>query len=230
VERELLLLGLLRDQDMHGYQINERLRDLLGDSVRLKKATIYRLLAGLEERGWVSTCEEQEHNRPARRVYAITREGEAQFEQMLRRSLPGYKGLDLLGAADELFLDALPQREVAGLLRQRRSKVESRLVATYSQEHQGSSAILTCRHHRRLLQAELVWLDDLIGEVTTGAATTGLPRGEPPEDVFARAGSSLDPEAGHREPAPDEPGPEASELTERKRKPIARSAWRPEFD
>ena len=43
-ERELLLLGLLRRREMHGYQLSEFLDTHLGLFFHLKKATAYNLL------------------------------------------------------------------------------------------------------------------------------------------------------------------------------------------
>ncbi|MGD8597706.1 MAG: helix-turn-helix transcriptional regulator, partial [Anaerolineae bacterium] len=76
MERELLLLGLLRSQDMHGYQLHEAIDSHLGMGVQLTKPTAYRLLSNMADDGWVTFREEQEGNRPPRRVYAITPKGE----------------------------------------------------------------------------------------------------------------------------------------------------------
>ena len=68
MERELLLLGLLRSQEMHGYELNEFIDSHLGATVHLKKPTAYRLLNGIVDEGWISYTEEQEGNRPPRRA------------------------------------------------------------------------------------------------------------------------------------------------------------------
>ena len=38
MEKKLLLLGMLRNQEMHGYQLNEMLGHNLGSAVALKKS------------------------------------------------------------------------------------------------------------------------------------------------------------------------------------------------
>jgi len=45
-ERELLLLGLLRKREMHGYQLSEFLETHLAIFFDIKKATAYNLLGG----------------------------------------------------------------------------------------------------------------------------------------------------------------------------------------
>ena len=47
MERELLLLGLLRSQDMHGYQLHEAIDSHLGMVVQLTKPTAYGLLSNM---------------------------------------------------------------------------------------------------------------------------------------------------------------------------------------
>ena len=59
-ERELLLLGLLRKREMHGYQLSEFLETHLVMFFDIKKATAYNLLGKMEKSGWVSSHEEQE--------------------------------------------------------------------------------------------------------------------------------------------------------------------------
>ena len=91
MERKLLLLGLLRSQEMHGYQINELIDAHLGTSIQLKKPTVYKLLATMVDDGWIRYYEEQEGNYPTRRVYQITPEGEEAFQRLLRQSLADYQ-------------------------------------------------------------------------------------------------------------------------------------------
>ena len=85
MERELLLLGMLRIQAMHGYQLHELIDSHLGESIQIKKPTAYSLLNKMADAGWVSYVEEQAGNRPLRRVYTITEAGEAAFQRLIRQ-------------------------------------------------------------------------------------------------------------------------------------------------
>jgi len=87
MERKLLLLGLIRMQEMHGYQINELIDAHLGTSIQLKKPTAYKLLEAMMKDGWITDREEQEGNYPTRRVYSITPEGNAAFQRLLREKV-----------------------------------------------------------------------------------------------------------------------------------------------
>jgi len=159
-ERELLLLGLLRGREMHGYQLSEFLETHLGMFFDLKKGTAYNLLGKMEEVSWVTSREEKEGRRPIRRVYAITPKGESIFQRLLRKSLPEYRYPAFPANVPVLFLDALPPEETTDLLEERRSGVRDRLTAL--ELHMDHVAHPLLDHRRRILRAELDWLDVLI--------------------------------------------------------------------
>ena len=60
MEKKLLLLGVLRGQDMHGYQLSHHLGHGGGMAVTLTKSNAYKLLGKMEEDGWVTHHEERE--------------------------------------------------------------------------------------------------------------------------------------------------------------------------
>jgi DNA-binding PadR family transcriptional regulator len=165
MERKLLLLGLLRSRELHGYQINELIDAHLGTSIQLKKPTVYKLLGDMENDGWIRYHEEQEGNYPTRRVYRITQEGLDAFQQLLRKSLANYRPVSYLNSIGLVFLDTLPGEEAAALLRQRREEVESLAeILRADEQHQGGFQLLLS-YHLGQLNAELEWLDEVIGHL-----------------------------------------------------------------
>ena len=108
MERKLLLLGMLRNNNLYGYQINELIDTHLNTSVNLTKPTAYRYLNQMTEAGWITFTEEQEGNRPTRRVYVITTEGEAEFQRMLRESLARFEPAASHSSISIAFIDVLP--------------------------------------------------------------------------------------------------------------------------
>ena len=126
MEKKLLILGVLRSQEMHGYQLSEHLDHNVGMAITLKKSNAYKLLNKMEEDGWVTYHEEREGNGPPRRVYAITPEGKAAFQHMLRKSLAAYPSPEFPAVIALNHLDALPPDEAVSLLGQRRQEVEER--------------------------------------------------------------------------------------------------------
>jgi DNA-binding PadR family transcriptional regulator len=183
--RKLLLLGLLRMQEMHGYQINELIDAHLGTSVQLKKPTVYKLLGNMLDDGWISYRQEQAGNYPARRVYAITTQGEVAFQQMLRENLADYRPVSYLNNIGVVYMDALPAEEAAALLSKRRADVESfAQVIRADENHQGGFQLMLSFHLCHL-EAELAWLDEVIGQLK---ATSGQAQSLPVQAGRSKAG------------------------------------------
>jgi DNA-binding PadR family transcriptional regulator len=178
MERELLLLGLLRSQDMHGYQLHEAIDSHLGMGVQLTKPTAYRLLSHVAEDGWVIFREEQEGNRPPRRVYGITPEGEVAFQRLLRENLANYQPSDFTCHIGLAFLDELAPEEALPLLHKRHAGMEELLESTRAHgKHPGSLQLMLDRQVH-LLAAELEWLDSVITELREAQDETSLQRGD----------------------------------------------------
>jgi DNA-binding PadR family transcriptional regulator len=165
MERELLLLGLLRDAEMHGYQLNEFIDSHLDLMVDLKRPTAYRLLDKMADRGWITYHEEREGNRPPRRVFGITPAGEKTFQRLLRTSLAKFEPAVSPGNIGLLFLQALPIAEAAALLQARRTKVKGALGQVQAHKAHPESAAFLLLHQARHLEAELEWLDEVIDRI-----------------------------------------------------------------
>ncbi len=161
MERELLLLGLLRGQEMHGYQLNEII-SRVNRYIGLKKATVYFLLDKMDESGWIKRTDEQEGNRPPRRVYHLTAAGEAEFQQLLRENLAHHYPTQFSGDIGLAFADALPPDDLKLLLTDRRAAVEAELAQLRTTDHPAGSLRWIIEHQMRHLVTELDWLDELI--------------------------------------------------------------------
>jgi PadR family transcriptional regulator PadR len=71
---DLIVLQLLNNQPMHGYQIITKIRKSFG--VYFGPSTIYPLLGSLEKKGHVSSGWNMDAERP-RKVYKLTSEGQS---------------------------------------------------------------------------------------------------------------------------------------------------------
>ena len=76
----MLILKLLEEKDMYGYEMIETLREKSENVFELKAGTLYPLLHGLEEKQFV-TSYEQEVLGKVRKYYQITGEGKKHLEQ-----------------------------------------------------------------------------------------------------------------------------------------------------
>jgi PadR family transcriptional regulator PadR len=89
VERftEPALLLLLRERPAHGYDLLERLPELIGEQ-RVEMGNLYRLLRTLEDEGVVTSEWDEDSPGPAKRRYALTEHG----EQLLDRWVEALRG------------------------------------------------------------------------------------------------------------------------------------------
>lgn len=165
-EHRLLVLGLLRLQELHGYQLAEIIESHFGDSTRFKKATLYDTLKRLDSEGLVTSRTEQQGKRPPRTVYTLTAQGDSAFLSLLRESLQDHRDPDLPGDTALMYVGALPPAELRELLQTRRAAVEAAIgewpdAQSEEDPHHGAlDALLGRRTHH--LRAEAAWLDELI--------------------------------------------------------------------
>ncbi|MDO5345811.1 MAG: PadR family transcriptional regulator [Lachnospiraceae bacterium] len=76
----MLLLKLLSEKDMYGYEMIETLRQRSQNVFEMKAGTLYPLLHNLEEKQFL-TSYEQEAAGKVRKYYRITKEGRRALEQ-----------------------------------------------------------------------------------------------------------------------------------------------------
>jgi DNA-binding PadR family transcriptional regulator len=163
MDRQLLLLGLLRGQQMHGYQLNEFIDRQMGFCVDLKRSTAYYLLDRLCQAGYVEQEVGRAGNRPERRVYRITPSGERHFHELLRQNLAAYQPPTYPQDIGVIFQRHLPPAEVLGLLQARRAtllKHRAELAALQANLPVDHAPLV--EHHLLHLDAELAWADRLI--------------------------------------------------------------------
>lgn len=158
-DNDLLILGLLREQEQHGYQINEFIERNLARLTTMKRPTAYATLERLHRQGFVSVRIEQPGNRAPRKVYALTPEGEQRFRTLLRANLAT---THLSSSTDVglLFLDHLPREDAVTALTIRLGELgELLLMHEQLPPHgQGLGVDLALEHFIVMLRAERDWL------------------------------------------------------------------------
>lgn len=162
MEKKLLLLGMLRHQDMHGYQLSEHLEENVALGFALKKSNAYKLLGKMEADGWITYRIEQVGNRPRRRVYTLTPSGEEAFLRLLREHLAAYVAPDFPSLVAMNFLQALPPEEAGMLLRQRRQQIAARFAEIEAFPEEVRSQHLPVDYLCHFFAQELQWLDGVI--------------------------------------------------------------------
>ncbi len=84
---EYALIGLLRQQPMHGYELHQQLvqRTNLGSVWHVKQSMLYAILSRLEDEELVEADVEEQGPRPPRRRLHVTPRGEAAFRAWIER-------------------------------------------------------------------------------------------------------------------------------------------------
>jgi DNA-binding PadR family transcriptional regulator len=162
MDDRLLLLGLLRRQEMHGYQLFEFIERGLSSCTDLKKPAAYYLLGRMAQDGWLSETVTQEGNRPPRKVFRLTPAGEAAFHALLRDNLASFSLPGFPGDIGLAFLDSLEPTEARPLLERRRRELHQALLAARQVPLHRGSLQLILDHQAHYLQSELDWLDGLL--------------------------------------------------------------------
>lgn len=163
-DKRLLLLGLLRAQKMHGYQLQQFLDEHMGFFSSLKASTAYYTLERMAEEGLVEAKSERPGNRPTRQVYCITPSGEAAFHELLQENLSSF---DFGETGDDVgiaFLNALDPAEAGTLLAKKRARIEQRRAevdGALERVKAVEPTHLALLRARLRLEADLAWLDEV---------------------------------------------------------------------
>ncbi|MDQ3756738.1 MAG: PadR family transcriptional regulator [Actinomycetota bacterium] len=189
---ELAILGLLKEQDLHGYELKKRLTDQFGVFSSVSFGSLYPCLARLEAAGAVKAVEANVEPSAAfpmtgaltgevaafrargrsvrgsrgKKVYGITDRGEALFEELLAadsQSGDDDRTFNLRLA----FARYLPAEARLGLLERRRAQLVERRArlaqaARGRRERLDGYAHSLLEHGTETTDRDISWLDRLI--------------------------------------------------------------------
>lgn len=169
----LVILGLLREGPLHGYEIKQRIEERMGDWTSIAFGSIYYALNRLAGEGLIeAAATEQEGGRPSRTVYRITADGRAHFLRLLREVWAEVERQYYTVDVGLFFADALPRGEVEGYLEGRithlkeaMSNLEKHRDAEMADERVPRRAEMIFEHTLVHLWAEVAWAEDLLDRV-----------------------------------------------------------------
>jgi DNA-binding PadR family transcriptional regulator len=213
---ELAILGLLKEQELHGYELKKRLSEALGVGSRVSFGSLYPALARLEAADAVKAVEANDVGLPipgtgslggelaafrarksgtrgsrGKKVYGITERGERLFDELLVA--------DSNATDDErlfhlrlAFARYLPPDARLGLLERRRAYLLERLARTSGAIRSGWERLdaytrSLIEHGNETTERDISWLDRLIARERETATD---PAASSSEASSARAASS----------------------------------------
>ncbi len=168
MDHELLVLGLLKLRDMHGYQLGDLIDKRLNYLTDLKKPTLYSMLNRLQSDGLVTKTVSREGHRPERYTYSLTTAGEARFVDLLRDNLKQPHMLHLNDDIGLLFLNELETAQAQEYLQEKLVAIRQRITEMQHQlalHERDTPAYYTLRHHLIHMEADRAWLDELKGQL-----------------------------------------------------------------
>lgn len=122
---ELVVMGFLLDEPMHGYQINQLVKVHRMDSwAKISPPMIYKTLASLEQEGMVGSRREREGFMPERRVYRLTPKGQERLARLVEKSLLDKNITYDLSNLGYFFIFALEKEKALDCLRQKKVLLE----------------------------------------------------------------------------------------------------------
>ncbi|WP_149084289.1 MULTISPECIES: PadR family transcriptional regulator [Microbacterium] len=165
----VMVLALLRESDMHPYEMVRLLRVRHDDRlITVTNGTLYHTVARLQRAGLLDEVgTDREGNRPERTTYTLTDAGREAVVLWVRRALPR---IDREADARVALAEAhnLERDDAVALLQERREA----LVASHTLHHDGLAAarakgvppqvLVEIERQEALLDAELRWLDSLL--------------------------------------------------------------------
>src|SRR5438552_8884707 len=188
---ELALLGLLKEHELHGYELKRRLTETLGVLSSVSFGSLYPALARLERAGAVKAVEANASARPipgtgalsgelaafrarraatrgarGRKVYGITDRGERLFAELL--AAESQSGDDDRAFNLKLaFARFLPAEARLGLLERRRAHLVERLDRAKAAIRSGRERLdaytnSLMEHSNDSTERDISWLDQLI--------------------------------------------------------------------
>jgi DNA-binding PadR family transcriptional regulator len=172
----LVILGLLRERPLYGYELKHIIEEHMGDWTNIAFGSIYFALGKLAEEAFIEkVAVEQEGNRPSRSVYQVTPAGQGEFLRLLREAWGSierhYYDIDIALA----FSDALLRDEVTAFLRQRVAELEGILehIVGHRDEQMANEevprlAAAVFDHGLAHFRAELEWTRDLLDKFERG--------------------------------------------------------------
>jgi DNA-binding PadR family transcriptional regulator len=195
---ELAILGLLKEQDLHGYELKKRLSDMLGLASGVSFGSLYPALGRLEMAGAVKAVDafgsnlkipltgsltgeiaayraRKSSSRGSRgkKVYGITDRGEALFEELLAtesQSSDDDRTFNLRLA----FARHLPPDARLGMLERRRAQLLERRMRIKARlkAARDNYARSLMEHDGEAAEHDLSWIERLIASERAGATVS----------------------------------------------------------
>lgn len=179
---ELAILGLLKQQPMHGYQLSRELGGSLGGFWRVSYGSLYPTIRRLERDGLVAPVPGESTGGRRKTVFGITEQGERAFLELLQETPNDSSTEDTRFRVRLAFFRYLPPETRIRLLERRRAYLIERLSTIddslrTTREGADDYTLSLMEHGRSATMSDIEWLDGLIQNERTATTTRDLELG-----------------------------------------------------
>lgn len=172
---EHALLGFVREQPLHGYELYQRMLapDALGLVWNVGQSQFYALLAKLEQEGYLTSTVERQDTHPPRKVHHLTPEGDAAFAGWVSDPVRHWKDIQPEFLAKLTLARQMGDAFALDLVARQRHTATSWLDTLRTQMRglsAQSSVWLTLQWQFRQVEAFVDWLDACAPARTDGVS------------------------------------------------------------
>jgi DNA-binding PadR family transcriptional regulator len=156
-----VLLGLLMSQPKHGYELHQEFSRELGGVWQIGLSQLYAQLKQLEEAALVEAISEAQPNRPPRKVYHLTLEGRAVFEDWVHQPTPYLRHIRVEFLARLYFFRQLSMPGLEQLVAEQKQVCQSQIERFDQLAAETGDPFRRCVLEFRCgqLQAVVLWLE-----------------------------------------------------------------------
>lgn len=171
---ELAVLGLLKEEAMHGYELKKQLGQKLGHFWQVSFGSLYPTLKRLEKRGAVETVFSGDRTSRRRNVYRITPQGEKEFLELIEDRAHTAWEEDKFPLRLAFFRYVKPDVRIR-LLERRKVYLQEKLADLRhslddAAEPIDSYTMSLLKHGMDATEADIAWLEELIDTERTEVA------------------------------------------------------------
>lgn len=169
---EMVLLGLLYEEDRYGYQIEAVIEERkIRNWTKIGFSSIYNSLNNLEKKGWIGSRYEEEYGSPARKVYFVKDTFRDTVRETIKKALHTPQRVYSEFSIGLAFSHFLTKEEVYECLIEYRANLENRrqaILKSYKEQPMVHNIIhvkALFTHPLKLIEAEVEWINDLLDEM-----------------------------------------------------------------
>jgi len=162
MSHKYLILGLLAQNPMTGYDMRKHVQDVLSVVTNASYGSLYPILHKLLEEEAVQMDEVAQEGRPAKKIYRITQKGAKELQAWLKQA-PAEDKFKREFLLKLYFAQEMPAQDLRKMLMRRQQEMQARLSSLYLEREATNDPrqkwILD--YSLSMYQAEMTWLEQV---------------------------------------------------------------------